>query len=979
MNSWRYCTISQSACRIIEEESLWGHHYYKVWLPDRNSVIKVHASSLLPLHTEPQSDREAFRISYLAAAAKVAEVLEFRQNETSESVLLAPMESNVIPLPHQLKALARAVSKHQIRYLLADEVGLGKTIEAGLILRELKLRGLIQRILVVTPKGLAAQWQAEMHTHFNENFQLVMSDDISALQRLSPGFESHDKKDPLGKHYHSPWLLFDQIIVTQDSVKPIDGRKGWPAEKVAEYNRTRFEDLLNANWDLIIIDEAHRLGGGTEQVARFKLGRGLAEAAPYILLLTATPHQGKGDAFHRLVSLLDREAFPEMRSVTRERVAPYVIRTEKRKAISADGKPLFKPRITHLDPISYEAKHSLQRLLYNAVTEYVRQGYNQAVRDKKSYVGFLMILMQRLVVSSTHAIRSTLERRLAILEECEEELGALNPAAASNRFYLEEWQEMNGQELWEVLTQMRSAALANEKSEVKTLLELACRCEQAGPDAKAEALLEWIYKLQAEEDDSDLKLLIFTEFVATQEMLVKFLSERAIKVVSLNGSMDMDERLRVQNLFRNEARILISTDAGGEGLNLQFCHVVINYDMPWNPMRLEQRIGRVDRIGQDKIVRAINFAIEESVEFRVREVLEEKLRIILEEFGTDKTSDVLDSSQAGELFEDVFTSSVVNPDEIGSYVNDAVNKIRQEFEQLREAAALYSSGEPLNPSLAEKLRSHPLPYWVEQMTIGYVNSQGGNATKKRFWWEIDWPHITSENKKCVFTVHDAYKYPDAVLLNLENEKVRNLAVNLPVTASGQAIPKINLKDLPDQLNGYWGLFEVRLQAGHEPGEHTSKNSDIKNRFLRVPAVRRGFFCVFLTHDGKVFLPTARHIWASLQQGTPKVTGSLSLEDAANAADMIVKSAFDPGQDVFETLRHEHMKALGREEERGQIAFSYRRNAIEKIGLPEVKQYRTKKCNADESEWKNELQAAKNVFPELRTILMLKICDGADNG
>ena len=198
-----------------------------------------------------------------------------------------------------------------------------------------------------------------------------------------------------------------------DSVKPLEGRRGWSREEVAEYNRERFEDLVTAGWDLVVVDEAHRLGGSSDQVARYRLGKGLVEAAPYLLLLSATPHQGKTDAFHRLVALLDPAAFPDPVSVNKERVQPYVIRTAKRRAIDANGEQLFKPRNTRLVPVGWSERHRQQRQLYEAVTEYVRMGYNQALREKKSYVGFLMILMQRLVTSSTRAIRTTLERRLA--------------------------------------------------------------------------------------------------------------------------------------------------------------------------------------------------------------------------------------------------------------------------------------------------------------------------------------------------------------------------------------------------------------------------------------------------------------------------------------------------------------------------------------------------------------------------------------
>lgn len=341
------------------------------------------------------------------------------------------------------------------------------------------------------------------------------------------------------------------------------------------------------------------------QVARHQLGKGLAEAAPYLLLLTATPHQGKSDAFHRLLSLLDRTAFPDASNVVKERVLPYVIRTEKRRAIDAAGKPLFLPRVTRLVAIPWKPEHEGQKQLYESVTEYVREGYNQAIREKKGYIGFLLILMQRLVTSSTRAISATLGRRLEVLDQPEEQIGQ------APSIFDEEWPDLDGQSQLESILTTRLRALQNEKSEVQRLLDLARQVEAHGSDARAEALIEWIYTLQKEEADPDLKLLIFTEFIPTQTMLVEFLSARGFSVVCLNGSMDMEQRIKVQERFAKDVRILVSTDAGGEGLNLQFCHVVINYDLPWNPMRLEQRIGRVDRIGQSKVVRALNFVLEE--------------------------------------------------------------------------------------------------------------------------------------------------------------------------------------------------------------------------------------------------------------------------------------------------------------------------------------------------------------------------------
>ncbi len=954
---WQYSTVHNSACKVIEEQTLWGQTVCRVWLPNQDAVVRVPRSALRPLSADLQPEIEAGRIAYVAAAAKVAEVLEGSTSATDGHVLLAPMESNVIPLPHQIHALSRAISGDRVRYLLADEVGLGKTIEAGLVMRELKLRGLVRRILVVSPKGIATQWVAEMQTHFNEQFQLVLGDDIGTLQRLAPGAD----------HRNSAWSMFDQVIVSLDSVKPMDKRRGWTAERVADYNRSRFEDLITAGWDLVVVDEAHRLGGSTDQVARYKLGKGLAEAAPYVLLLSATPHQGKTDAFHRLMNLLDDDAFPDMDSVSRERVAPYVIRTEKRKAIDADGKPLFKPRRTQMAPVAWESRHHLQQLLYEAVTDYVREGYNQALREKKRHIGFLMILMQRLVVSSTRAIRTTLERRLAALKEGEQQanlrLAELeNGAEGSENF--DELYDMDGQELLDELLKSHVSALQSEGSHVETLLDAAVRCEQAGPDAKAEALIEWIYELQAEENEPDLKVLIFTEFVPTQQMLKEFLEARGISVVTLNGSMDMEERKQAQDAFRKSHRVLVSTDAGGEGLNLQFAHVIINYDIPWNPMRLEQRIGRVDRIGQPKKVRAINFVFEDSVEFRVREVLAQKLSVIFDEFGIDKTGDVLDSAQAGELFEDVFASAILDPDGIETSVDHTVARLRDEIQQVREASAIYGISEEPDVQAAERLRSHPLPHWVERMTVGYLNSHGGAASRKRSWWDLNWPD-GQEHRKAVFNAREADRLTDATLLNLENSRVRGLALNLPQIAAGQPLPCVSVSGLPASISGLWGLFEIRLQAGMHQ----------KTQLLRIPMVRRGYVSVFVSEEGKLFLPTARHIWDALQTAEAQVQTTLGQDESIIAHERLQEAAEQAGQELFDALQQAHLASVAREEERGIVSFASRRKAIERVGLPEVRQFRLSRCDADESEWRHELQSARQIVPEIRPLLMLRIIKG----
>src|SRR5947209_4779251 len=368
IGSWVFSLAHGDSVRILDVETVWNHTVYQIWIPRLATVERVPAASLAP--AQPTRATGLDRITYAVAAARIADAL-------TQDVLLAPLEAGVIPLPHQLYALTRAMAEDRMRYLLADEVGLGKTIEAGLIFRELKLRGLVKRVLVVTPKGLVTQWVQEMQTHFGEEFRLLTPSEFP-LWRTLTGAEN-------------VWRQFDQVVCPVDSIKPVERRRGWSREKLEAYNQERLGDLIDAGWDLIICDEAHRLGGSTEQVARYRLGKALADAAPYLLLLSATPHQGKTNAFHRLMALLDREEFIAPTAVRKEKVAPFVIRTEKRRAITEKGDPLFMPRLTKLMPVRWQEKHKLQKHLYESVTEYVRLGYNQAMRQNRQYLGFLKI------------------------------------------------------------------------------------------------------------------------------------------------------------------------------------------------------------------------------------------------------------------------------------------------------------------------------------------------------------------------------------------------------------------------------------------------------------------------------------------------------------------------------------------------------------------------------------------------------------
>jgi hypothetical protein len=211
------------------------------------------------------------------------------------------------------------------------------------------------------------------------------------------------------------------------------------------------------------------------------------------------------------------------------------------------------------------------------------------------------------------------------------------------------------------------------------------------------------------------------------------------------------------------------------------------------------------------------------------------------------------------------------------------------------------------------------------MTVGYLNSHGGVAIRKRSWWDLTWPD-GQEHRKAVFSVREADRLTDATLLNLENSRVRGLALNLPQVAAGQPLPCVTLRGIPASISGFWGLFEIRLQAGM----HRT------TQLLRIPMVRRGYVSVFLSEEGKLFLPTARHIWDALQTAEAQVQATLGHEASIAAHERLQIAAEQAGQELFDALRQSHIGSVTREEERGMVAFASRRKAIERVGLPEVR-------------------------------------------
>lgn len=604
IEEWLWWRAAGESIRVIARKALWDIPLCDVASPVSGRIHRLSPTSLQPLTAHHWTAAE---VRWRAAAARAVAMAA-----SGEPIVAGFVGIGL--LPHQLAAVERALGNLPVRVALCDEVGLGKTVTAGAIFAELKARGVVRRTLVVAPKGVQLQWVAEFANRFQEEFVQVGREGVP----IDAGF--------------NPWRSFPQVVCTLDAVKPIRFRAGWDAERVAAYNEQRFRAVVDAGWDLVIIDEAHHVAGSTDTVARHRLARALAEVAPHCLLLTATPHSGKTDGFRRFLGLID-PSFLEGRALNRTTVGEVVSRTEKRAAVDNMGQPLFTPRTSEIQAVPYGGR-VVEQALYEAVTEYVREGYGRSVRERRPAVGFLVLLMQRLVSSSTAAIQAALERRLATLDAyVETPLGLFD----------EEWTSLTGEEQFNALATIRGVAWAAERREVEHLLDLARRANSAGPDAKALFFLQLLRRLKRDEEDPRLKVLVFTEFVPTQEMILNLLKNAGIPAVEINGTMGLAERAQAQEAFRTSAQVLVSTDAGGEGINLQFAHIVVNWDLPWSPSRLEQRLGRVDRIGQRHPVRAFNLVMENSVDARVLDVLEQKLAVILDEFGVDKRTEILDA------------------------------------------------------------------------------------------------------------------------------------------------------------------------------------------------------------------------------------------------------------------------------------------------------------------------------------------------
>jgi hypothetical protein len=438
--------------------------------------------------------------------------------------------------------------------------------------------------------------------------------------------------------------------------------------------------------------------------------------------------------------------------------------------------------------------------------------------------------------------------------------------------------------------------------------------------------------------------------------------------------MGIEQRQQVQAQFSGSAQILISTDAGGEGINLQFCHIVVNYDVPWNPMRVEQRIGRVDRIGQAHPVRALNFLLQGTIENRVQEVLEEKLKIIFDEFGIDKTSDVLDSSQAEALFDKLYIQAIIKPDKLEETVETAVRLVEDQAHTGLDGTHLLGSQGELDPAIAQQTLENPMPYWLEKMTIQYLHTQGYNPVRKDGAWVVksdqsrgktnrnmqrrplrspqDILLQTIEGKSIVFIPQDKWNSSEFTHLSLDSAFLRSIIQQIPTFSPEEPVPTVLLAGIPQTLRGLWSLWRVLVRSADWSAQ----------RLLPL----------FLNEEGRPFLPTGRSLWELLLDQDIQVEGYLDRSMSTSAFEQCKAAAENLGKGLFIELTQIHQQGLELDRQKGEYAFQVRRKMIERVGLFAVRAHRLAILAQEQQSWIAEIDQRAFIQPELTALLILNV-------
>lgn len=597
--------------------------------------------------------------------------------------LFAVNASKVDPLPHQVEAVYGYVLKlPRIRFLIADDPGAGKTIMAGLIIKELKLRHLVDRILIVVPGHLKDQWQRELKDRFEENF-IIME---RGLLNSQPG--------------ENAWTRESNLITSIDFAKRNDV----------------MPSIASAQWDLIIVDEAHKMaayqyGNKLDKTSRYRLGETLSRVSTHLLFLTATPHRGDPENFRLFLDLLEPGFFATSEMLDESITArdnPLFIRRVKEDLQDFEGKPLFLPRDVQTLSFNLGVNSPQEMELYNQLSEYVNGQYNKALtKDKRNNVAFALVILQRRLASSTHALLKSLERRKArlfeLLEGAEERKRTgpdVDFETIDDLSEEERWQE---EEIWETLSVAENRdELRREIETLETLAEMAGEILKNETEIKVRELKNTLDRLEA--DFPGEKILIFTESRDTLEYLQTKSTGWGYTVTVIHGGLRLEERIDAEEAFKNRTQILIATEAAGEGINLQFCHLMINYDLPWNPNRLEQRMGRIHRYGQTQECFVVNLVAEDTREGMVLKALLDKIEEIKSALGSDKVFDVLSEVLYGVNLSQLLLEAAANAKDL----NEILAEIEVEVDHDYITEVKENLGESLATHYIDYTRLHEM-------------------------------------------------------------------------------------------------------------------------------------------------------------------------------------------------------------------------------------------------------------------------------
>jgi len=619
-----------SALKIIGRGRNTGMTYDPVLSPEQIAQLQVSAER------EPfDGDARLFRLGIEAQRLGLA-----YEYDPFFSLSIARVD----PLPHQLEAVyGYFLRLPRIRFLLADDPGSGKTIMAGLTHKELKARGLVKRVLIVAPANLTFQWQREMADKFRERFEVIRG----ATLRANYG--------------QNPWQEHDQVITSVSWASLVDDAR---------------ESLLRSRWDMVIVDEAHRMSARSEDhtTYAYRLGRELSKMTDHYLLMTATPHKGDPEHFRRFLALLDADVYGSIESLQqamREQEAPFYLRRTKEALVTFPDpetgavQKLFTKREVHTAAFDLDGE---ELDFYDELTRYVEDQSIAAAGDDSARgraVGFTMAMLQRRMASSVYAVRRSLERMRDRREKILADPEKYRREQIARRIP-DDFDDLDEEDQQEIIAQLEDqvlsydpAVLQEEIAQLNRLVEHAKQIEGRDVQSKLKKLRAVLMD-QGIFADPQMKLLVFTEHKDTLDYLAADgkdgrplgkLREWGLTITQIHGGMKIGDRdtpgsrICAEREFRDSAQVLVATEAAGEGINLQFCWLMVNFDIPWNPVRLEQRVGRIHRYGQEKDCLIFNFVAQNTREGRVLRKLLDRLAEIRAELGTDQVFDVV-----GEVF-----------------------------------------------------------------------------------------------------------------------------------------------------------------------------------------------------------------------------------------------------------------------------------------------------------------------------------------